>query len=415
MNYLPKIIALLLTLMMLTGTLGACVAVTLPDEDNEGLFERDPDRQTDDSEEGEGSDNPFPFETTTAKPNEPDDPDYPEFDTLEDLRDYLYECRDEEKLEVFFEYSGDKEEILDENYANLLTVMNVNFKTVGSDHVWQFVMYDYPGDRMARAYFSGDRSGLSGDEKQALDIAIEVVEEAQANADGEIELELLLHDWLCERVTYDETPFAIDDPDDPPRHLTAVGALLDGSANCQGYTDAFYLLATIAGFKVGRQACAISTDIDHIFNTIYLDGAWYIVDVTHNDDALQINGQGVSDYHLFNAGKDRCTHSWPELYERYPISSVSGSAYYYNLPDDFPEHGYQKTFESLEEMAESVAEQYAENGRLRQFAMIPDLKSNSAEFKEYLDDALNDLGVQYSYTIWATVKGEHTYYTVQFQ
>ena len=64
---------------------------------------------------------------------------------------------------------------------------------------------------------------------------------------GELEREKQLHDLLCDRITYytDDTPHDEND--------CAVGALLNGLADCDGYADAFCLCATLSGLQAQFQ------------------------------------------------------------------------------------------------------------------------------------------------------------------
>lgn len=460
MNNLQKTLALLIAGVLMMSSLTACITVQLPDDSLNSISEKDTDNTNNNAADSDPSDRlhhsdgstatdptaittapaatAYPSVTTarpitpittsepivtstspiiTTKPitTAPIEPAYPAFDNLGELQDYLDACRKAGDLDVVFEYGGDSQELYDANFADMLCLFYYNLSRYdGKSNLWLIEMIDYPGDRMVQAYRSGDRSELSDDEERTLEIALAAVEDAQTKSNSAIELEILLHDWLCERVSYANQQLpGVSDPNDPPRHLTAVGAILDGSAICQGYVDAFYLLGTLAGFEVDRQA-GYSNGVSHMFNSIRLDGAWYIVDVTHNDEAIRVNGDVISDYHLFNAGRDRCAHTWEETHELRPISAVSSDAYYYNLPADNSEHGYEKTFDTLEEMAIAIAEQYAYYGRGEHYVMLASQASNSAALKEYLTPALDRLDVAYSYTIWASVAGDHTYYLVRF-
>jgi len=81
---------------------------------------------------------------------------------------------------------------------------------------------------------------------------------------------------IMNRATY-----VSGDMSNQPRFVTAIGALLDGKANCQGYSDAFYMLGRIGGTANGGL---------HEWNTItYGDRKTYFIDVTAGDDAIQKN------------------------------------------------------------------------------------------------------------------------------
>lgn len=351
---------------------------------------------------------------TTEAPLPPE-PDYPSFDNLVDLADFLIQAKESGDMKPVFRYTGSRDQLWNQNYANMLCIFYYRISDYGNTgKLFQLEMTDYPGDRMLAAYRSGDRSKLTSDESLALDEAITIVDDAQQKSGSAIELELMLHDWICDNVSYDTTGTAVADPALPPRHLTAVGALLDGSVNCQGYTDVFYLLASMAGFQVDRQS-GVANGINHQFNTICLDGEWYIVDVTHDDTANQADGKGISDYRYFNAGRDRCAHTWEEAHELHPISAVSGNSYYYEFPVDDSALGYRKTFDDLGEMAQSIVEQWIDYGRTEHYLMLTDQNVDWSALGDHLFPALDHTGRPFNYTIWSSAQDAHTYFLVRFQ
>ncbi len=77
--------------------------------------------------------------------------------------------------------------------------------------------------------------------------------------------------------------------------------LPDGKANCQGYADAFYLLASLAGFDV-----RILGSDDHAWNSICINNNWYTVDATFND--INDHASDVKTYIWFNAPVDTDEH-----------------------------------------------------------------------------------------------------------
>lgn len=155
-----------------------------------------------------------------------------------------------------------------------------------------------PGVRVARAAAEARTEELSADEKQLWEKACRILP-ADIREKPEIERERWIHDWLCGHVTYrgaaDELSDNIYD-----RNCSAIGAMLDGQANCQGYADAFYMLGTMAGLTVNIQ---IGTEgRPHAWNVIRLDGKWYILDVTFDDSAGIDTGE--PHYYMFNVGRD---------------------------------------------------------------------------------------------------------------
>ncbi len=246
----------------------------------------------------------------------------PHFIKLKDADAYLEQKRDEGakdiRLYVSEEPYGDELDldITSDDILNIYTdVVNYIPFQAGTavydktEKLIQIMIIGYyPGDRIIDAWEKGDLSSLSEDEKKTLELGLELVERAKAETESELELEIWLHDWLCEKITYESPDMNVLTLElVTMRQLSCVGAMLDGKANCQGYADAFYLLGTLAGFEIDRVLGM--TEEGHIWNTIRLDGADYIVDVTFDDmDDEKYSGWT---YNFFNAPWDR------DVYEVY--------------------------------------------------------------------------------------------------
>ena len=163
------------------------------------------------------------------------------------------------------------------------------------------------GQRILNAVAKNDLSSLMKKEKETLAAAEEMAEKCRR--EDPLETAKEIHNALCETVTYtnDETT----DEDD-----CAIGALLNGQANCDGYADAFCLVGTLCGLEIRYQHGDSREkgeddkyrDVKHLWNLIKIDGSWRLVDVTWDDrDEKTI-------YTWFNIGADRARrmHIWDE-------------------------------------------------------------------------------------------------------
>lgn len=169
----------------------------------------------------------------------------------------------------------------------------------------QTVMAAYRGD-YAHHFWLGNRYGYSQNSTTVLCVspeylmtgtALTVMKNTfEAAADKvlsgitpdmtEYEKELYLHDTLAQMITYDESTNAHN----------AYGALVEGIAVCEGYAEAFqYLLhrAGIQSFIVTGSAGG-----PHAWNMVRIDGAYYHVDLTWDD-------QGETIYHEYFNITDR--------------------------------------------------------------------------------------------------------------
>ena len=81
---------------------------------------------------------------------------------------------------------------------------------------------------------------------------------------------LNLHDWITHHAYYDNSL----------SYYGADGVLVRGYGVCDSYSKAYYLLLEKAGIPVARPGGA-----NHAWNRIYLNGAWYQVDPTWDDNA----------------------------------------------------------------------------------------------------------------------------------
>ena len=172
-------------------------------------------------------------------------------------------------------------------------ILSKRFLPEGEDTRAIYELREYPGTNIANAYLRGDLSSLTDAEKKIYDAAIPIVDAAK-KISKPLERERYLHDVICERTTY----YNNADKLDMPNFVTAAGVFLDGKANCQGYSDAFYMLGRMCGLNVGRVLGILKDDL-HVWNTIEFDGQVYSVDLYDDDTAIA--GDKIISYVCFNA------------------------------------------------------------------------------------------------------------------
>ena len=86
-----------------------------------------------------------------------------------------------------------------------------------------------------------------------------------------------LHDYIVRNCVYSK---AAASSTTPTIAHSAYGALVNGSAVCQGYALAYKLLLARAGVPC---VFVISTSMNHAWNMVQIDGGWYHVDSTWDD------------------------------------------------------------------------------------------------------------------------------------
>lgn len=191
-----------------------------------------------------------------------------------------------------------------------------------------YTLMDYPGTKVANAYLSGNTIWLTAEEKRLYDEAVKIVNEAK-KLTIMINQELYIYEQIMNRSQY-----LTGDMSNQQRFVTAIGVLLDGKANCQGYADAFYMLGRMMGWNVGRMSGTAGGGA-HAWNTItFDDGKTYFIDTTWDDNAIGFGGwRNFNDYKYFNAPAEimQVTHSWDRALEPQNIQpSVDGRYGYFN-------------------------------------------------------------------------------------
>lgn len=147
----------------------------------------------------------------------------------------------------------------------------------GTGQLTYVIKKEYPGTRVANAYLSGNTSNLTMGEQTLYNIAVEIVNETNKRS-SEVEKARYIHDEICKRVEYRSQT----NPD-------AIGALVIGITNCQGFTDAFYMLGRMCGLNVCRIEGSYQGET-HVWNFItFSNGKSYCVDVTHDDNTNSDN------------------------------------------------------------------------------------------------------------------------------
>ena len=208
-----------------------------------------------------------------------------------------------------------------------------------------------------------------------------------------------LHDWLCAHVNYKAMP---EERPTLPRVCGAVGALVDGEANCQGYSDAFRLLAALAGLEVRKQSGVDGNGELHDWNVVRLNGKWYIVDTTWDDIE---DGDGWH-YAYMNAGRDVCDYSWDEARCVAPVSGTTDPSLWYYARES-------TAFSSLAEMAQAAYAARRDQGQRVFYAMTRQANLDWEDLSDAVLDCVNRNDKAASWYIWCANRAGNTYYWLE--
>lgn len=158
----------------------------------------------------------------------------------------------------------------------------------------------------------------SAAQEDALDEKIdEVLESLELDEKSDYEKVIAVHDWLCDNVEYDSA-------EGSDLRRTAYDAIVNGTAVCQGYSNAFYRMLLEAGVDnriiFGEGVDNSGARMAHTWNIVDLYGKYYYVDVTWDDST------GSLDYFLKPAGEFTDSHIAGDEYaadfftKKYPVS-----------------------------------------------------------------------------------------------
>ena len=135
--------------------------------------------------------------------------------------------------------------------------------------------------------------------------ANEMTSDLKCDSITDVQKALILHDRLAIKCEYDTDAADelnafyeanINNSDAAPpwnSAFTAYGAIVDGGAICQGYTEAYEYLLEKVGIESER--CR-SANLNHIWNIVYIKGRGYHVDVTWDDPVFANPSSKPSDY-----------------------------------------------------------------------------------------------------------------------
>lgn len=105
-----------------------------------------------------------------------------------------------------------------------------------------------------------------------------------------------IHDYIINNCEYNQA--AVRNPNSYPSSFTAYGALVEGTAVCEGYSKAFSLLCEQVGIET-LLVTGSANGIDHMWNMVKCNGQWYHIDVTWDDPVMDDNSADIH-YTYFN-------------------------------------------------------------------------------------------------------------------
>ena len=149
-------------------------------------------------------------------------------------------------------------------------------------------------DKRMKLIKTADRNIIN----QKIELVKSKIETVISNINGDMRdvlKERIIHDYVAETVNYDNyTAENIENFSTTlPHSFDLFGAAVEGKGVCEGYSKLFQYLCYLVGINA-NQAGGIADGGNHMWNTAFIDGNWYQVDVTWDD------GEGFIGYDYFN-------------------------------------------------------------------------------------------------------------------
>lgn len=190
----------------------------------------------------------------------------------------------------------------------------------------------YPGARIVMLAKTGQLNQLTSRERALYDRALSMANRCRiiSNDDYELIMNICADLAGSSEYLYCESDSCLDSCD----RDNAYGVLMEGGGECDSYTDAFYLVASLAGLDVGYQKGYANEEFDdlpsdtaHVWNTVTLGNYTYFLDLTWADadsSECQLNPYWIL------TGRDMAahTHIWNEKTALKPISAHTSKVYF---------------------------------------------------------------------------------------
>ncbi len=194
------------------------------------------------------------------------------------------------------------------SYSNMSSreARNVEFMFIVSNPQYYFLQTMLMGTSSVMnggyAYLTINSSFANGEARKAATQQVQSVIDSWLpqimEQPSDVLKEKKIHDMICANVSYD--PY-FNDYRQNEYNQTIYSVFCDPRKTtvCAGYSQAMQLLCNAAGID-----CGVVTSADHEWNIIRLNGIWYYVDLTWNDDTEEELGVPYV-YEYFNRSRER--------------------------------------------------------------------------------------------------------------
>ena len=188
------------------------------------------------------------------------------------------------------------ERYIDKNYTNYLIDVDYLTKNNGDNlkkeiSILNNFVHPYNSSDNIKLSYGGEyifgitiKKAYTDEEIEDINKVVDKVIREKTNNSMPIREKIkIIHDYIIDNTEYDKLKND-NINDNTYRSQTAYGALVEGYATCNGYSDAMAIFLNrlnVINYKISND--------EHIWNLIYLDGKWYHLDLTWDDPISDTN------------------------------------------------------------------------------------------------------------------------------
>ncbi|MCD8020661.1 MAG: leucine-rich repeat protein [Clostridiales bacterium] len=267
------------------------------------------------------------------------------YDDMDEAAAYVRACMKnrEETIEIGYQAEGVSTSDVDEIVSIAKEIMTEGVAHTGVADEGDYLRWQYGGYHLTITRFADEAETIcymnitctmtyyttAEQEEVVTETVDKVLESMNLDSAGDYEIIKAIYDYICTNVTYDNT-----DHDDDMLQYTAYGALVDGTAVCQGYAVLYYRMLLECDIDV-RFISGTGKSEAHGWNIVKLGDYYYNADTTW--DASYYASNGI--YNYFLRCEDNFTnHTRDEEYDTdefnaaYPMSDEDYPVHYYGSP-----------------------------------------------------------------------------------
>lgn len=237
---------------------------------------------------------------------------------------------------------------------------------------------------------STNRDNISKQIKQFNNKVEEILKKIPTNA-TQIAKEKFIHNYLVLNTTYDHKSANLGELEFGQaisHDWDVYGALVEGSAVCEGYAKAFAYLCRCVGINA-TTITGTSHGVGHMWNAVLLDNEWYLVDVTWNDGDHDNDETNWLDYTYFNRTSKQFESSHSvDTDLAYPNCTATKNAFYntyaINLTGNKISDNYKLIIDEAEKYKEETLHIYIGNNPINSEKLHSNIFNNNSPVQQYI-------------------------------